>query len=47
MILSKIDVAKAQLETAIQLYFLEKDPISIHTLASASEEILIKLLNQK
>lgn len=38
--LSKLDCAKRQLETAIELYFLEKDPVSTHTLASAAHQIL-------
>ena len=46
MIISKLDAAKRQLEMAIKLYFNDDDPISIHTLASASEEILMKLLIQ-
>lgn len=38
--LSKLDVAKRQLETAIHLYFLERDPVSIHTLVAASYQII-------
>lgn len=38
--ISKLDAARSQLETAIMLYFNEADPVSIHTLAAASYEIL-------
>ncbi len=41
--LSKIEVAKRQLETAVQLYFNDLDPVSIHTLTCASHEILSSL----
>jgi hypothetical protein len=37
---SKLDAARRQLETAILLYFNEADPVSVHTLAAASHEIL-------
>ena len=40
--LSKLDVAKRQLETAIRLYFND-DPVSIHTLTCAAHEILSDL----
>lgn len=39
----KLEVARRQLETAILLYFNKGDPISTHTLASASTEILSDL----
>lgn len=38
--ISKIDAAKRQLETAVNLYFQNADPVSIHTLAGAAHEIL-------
>jgi len=38
--LSKLDVAKRQLETAIRLYFNNSDPVSIHTLTCAAYNIL-------
>lgn len=41
--LSKLDVAKRQLETALRLFFHSGDPVSIHTLANASYEILTQL----
>lgn len=37
---SKIDAAKSQLNTAINLLFSEGDPVSIHTLTCASLQIL-------
>lgn len=40
MILNKIEIAKRQIDTAIELYFAQKDFVSIITLAGASEEIL-------
>jgi hypothetical protein len=43
---SKFDAARRQLETAIRLYFVNGDPVSIHTLTAASYNIL-KDLNKK
>lgn len=43
MNISKLDAAKRQLDTAINLFFLERDPVSIHTLVSSSYDILIAL----
>jgi hypothetical protein len=43
---SKLDAARRQLETAIQLYFVNGDPVSIHTLTAASYNIL-RDLNKK
>jgi hypothetical protein len=37
--LTKFEVASRQLQTAVRLFFLNEDPISIHTLACASREI--------
>jgi hypothetical protein len=37
---SKIDAARRQLDCAIELWFLEKDDVSIHTLAAASYQII-------
>ncbi|ADO83799.1 hypothetical protein [Ilyobacter polytropus] len=44
--LSKLDIVKRQLETAIILYFNEKDPVSIHTLTCAAYNV-IRDLNYK
>ena len=41
--ISKLDAAKRQLETAIDLFFQEDDAVSIHSLARASHEILESL----
>ena len=40
MDVSKIDAATAQIKTAIRLYFEDRDPISVHTLATAAGEII-------
>ena len=40
MIVTKIGAARSQLNEAITLFFEERDPVSIHTLASASLQIL-------
>jgi hypothetical protein len=44
--ISKLDAAKRQLDTLIRLYFNNDDPVSIHTLAAASYNVL-KDLNKK
>ncbi len=41
--LTKLDAAKRQLETAVTLYFNDRDPVSIHTLTCAAHEILATL----
>jgi len=38
--LSKLDCARRQLELAIELYFMERDPVSIHTLVGAARQLL-------
>lgn len=38
--ISKTDAARRQLETAIKIFFTEGDSVSVHTLASASSDIL-------
>jgi hypothetical protein len=42
--ISKLDAARRQLETAVDLWFHEGDPVSIHTLVMAAHEIL-RVLN--
>lgn len=37
---SKLDAARRQLETAVVLYFAERDPVSIHTLTAAAYNVL-------
>ena len=46
MQISKLDVAKRQLEAAITLHFSDGDYLAVITLAGASEEILGKLLQR-
>ncbi|MFH0940290.1 MAG: hypothetical protein V1840_00350 [Candidatus Omnitrophota bacterium] len=43
MDISKLDAAKRQLDTAINLYFKDADPISIHTLTAAAHQILMDI----
>jgi len=43
MDITKINAARSQLATAIQLYFEDRDPISVHTLAMAAAEIIDRL----
>ncbi len=40
LMLTKFQVAESQLLTAIRLYFEDGDPVSVHTLISAANEIL-------
>jgi hypothetical protein len=44
---TKMDVARRQLKTAIELWFEERDPISIHLLAFSSHEIIHRLFRAK
>lgn len=37
---SKIEAAKRQLDIAVELWFYDRDPVSVHTLARASYEII-------
>ena len=46
MILSKLEIAKRQLEVAAQLYVDGADYLAVITLAGAAEEILGKLLRR-
>ena len=41
--LSKLDCARRQLELAIELFFMERDPVSIHTLAGAARQLLVDI----
>jgi hypothetical protein len=38
--IKKIDAAQRQLDTAIELWFREQDPISVHTLACSAYQII-------
>ncbi|MDD5618103.1 MAG: hypothetical protein PHG69_03325, partial [Candidatus Omnitrophica bacterium] len=41
--ISKLDAAKRQLDVAINLFFKNGDPVSIHTLTAAAYDILFGL----
>jgi len=43
MLISKLDAARRQLDTAIALYFNDGDPVAIHTLAAAAFEVVTGL----
>jgi hypothetical protein len=43
LVISKMDAARRQLETAIRLYFNAGDPVSIHTLGVAAHTLLTGL----
>jgi len=45
--LSKLEVARRQLETAIQLYFSGGDEVSIHTLSAASYNVIRDVVKKK
>jgi hypothetical protein len=47
IIITKLDAAKRQLETAIRLYFREEDPVSIHTLACAAYNVIRDINRQQ
>ena len=38
--LSKLETARRQLDTAIALFFEDRDPVAIHTLAAAAHQVL-------
>jgi len=44
---TKLDAARRQLRTAIELWFAGGDPVSIHALAYAAHEIIHRLFRQK
>lgn len=44
---SKIDAARRQLDTSIELWFADKDPVSIHALACAAHQIIHDTNRQK
>jgi hypothetical protein len=44
---TKLDAAKRQLRAAIRLFFDDDDPVAIHTLAAASQEIIHRLYRNK
>jgi hypothetical protein len=44
---TKLQAARRQLETALDLYFNEKDPVSIHALATAAYNVIRKVNRNK
>ena|ERR1700733_9840765 len=38
--ISKIEAARRQLDTAIEMWFCDKDPVSVHTVAAAAYQIV-------
>lgn len=44
---TKLDAARRQLRTAIELWFQDGDPVAIHTLAYAAHEIIHRLFRRK
>jgi len=47
MDITKLSAAQSQLSTAIWLYFEDRDPVSIHTLATAAGEIIDHLCKSR
>jgi len=45
--INKLDAARRQLGTAIELWFNGADPVSVHTLASAAHEVVHSLLRAR
>lgn len=45
MDISKLDAAKRQLDTAINLFFKNADVVSIHTLTAAAHQLLMDIAN--
>src|SRR5712691_10305440 len=45
--LSKIDAARRQIESAIWLWFLDADIVSVHTLAAAAHRLLLDLAQRR
>jgi hypothetical protein len=43
--LSKIEAARRQIESAVWLWFMDGDMVSVHTLASAAHRTLVSLAN--
>jgi hypothetical protein len=41
--ISKLEAVRRQVETAIRIYFVNGDPVSVHTLVAASHQILVDL----
>jgi hypothetical protein len=41
--ISKLEAVRRQVETAIRIYFVNGDPVSVHALAAASLQVLVDL----
>ncbi len=46
VIITKLDAARRQLETAIRIYFHEGDVVALHTLTGAAHEVLYDLCSK-
>lgn len=44
---TKLEAARRQLKTAIELWFADGDPVSVHTLAHASHEVLHRIYRNR
>jgi hypothetical protein len=44
--LTKLDVVRRQLEAAVELFFLNQDPVAIHTLAASASTVLKNIAEQ-
>jgi hypothetical protein len=47
MILTKVEVARRQIDVAIRMYFQQGDEVSIHTLAASGRNVLVDLCRRK
>ena len=45
--ISKIEAARRQLDSAIELWFLDKDEVSVHTLAAAAYQLVRQRNDQR
>ena len=45
--INKLSVGERQLAAAIKMYFLEMDPLAIHTVSSAAHNILADLMKDR
>jgi hypothetical protein len=45
--ISKIEAARRQLDSAIELWFLDKDEVSVHTLVAAAYQLVHDLKEHK
>jgi hypothetical protein len=45
--INKVDAARRQLVTAIRIFFERKDPLAVHTIAAATQQILLDIRSSK